>query len=70
MCASVKYHCTVVIQSSGGLSKEQIEQMVNEAEQFAESDKKKKVLIQTSSKSMMGLCNPSAWRLSTGVFDQ
>ena len=48
LCASVKYHGVVVIQSSGGLSKEQIEQMVNEAEQFAESDKQKKVLIQTS----------------------
>jgi len=33
----------VVIQSSGGLSKEQVEQMVNEAQEFAESDKKKKV---------------------------
>ena len=43
--ASMKYHGVVVIQSSGGLSKEQIEKMVNEAEQFAESDKKKKVLI-------------------------
>ena len=40
---SVKYHGVVVIQSSGGLSKEQIEQMVNEAEKFAESDKQKKV---------------------------
>ena len=29
----------IVLQSSGGLSKEQIEQMVHEAEQFAESDK-------------------------------
>lgn len=47
LCANVKYRGVVVIQSSGGLSKEQIEQMVNEAEQFAESDKKKKVLIQT-----------------------
>ena len=33
----------VVIQSSGGLSKEQIEKMVHKAEEYAESDKKKKV---------------------------
>lgn len=36
----------IVIQSSGGLSKEQIEKMVNEAQEFAESDKKKKELIE------------------------
>ena len=40
--------CAVVIQSSGGLSKEQIEQMVNEAQEFAESDKKKKVTSDTT----------------------
>ena len=33
----------VVIQSSGGLSKDEIENMVRNAEQFAEEDKKKKV---------------------------
>merc|ERR1711981_714185 len=37
---------TVVIQSSGGLSKDQIENMVNEAEQFAEADEAKKELIE------------------------
>jgi len=37
----------VVIQSSGGLSKDDIENMVNEAEKFAEEDKKKKDLIET-----------------------
>merc|ERR1711981_467115 len=36
---------SVVIQSSGGLSKDQIENMVNEAEQFAEADKLKRELI-------------------------
>ena len=36
----------IVLQSSGGLSKEKIEQMVHEAEQFAESDKQKKDLIE------------------------
>ena len=33
----------VVIQSSGGLSKDEIENMVRKAEQHAEDDKKKKV---------------------------
>lgn len=33
----------VVIQSSGGLSKDEIENMVREAEKFADSDKQKKV---------------------------
>jgi len=37
----------VVIQSSGGLNKDDIENMVNEAEKFAEEDKKKKDLIET-----------------------
>ena len=36
----------IVLQSSGGLSKEQIEQMVHGAEQFAESDKQKKDLTE------------------------
>ena len=35
----------VVIQSSGGLSKDEIENMVREAEKFADSDKQKKVSI-------------------------
>lgn len=33
----------VVIQSSGGLSKDDIENMVKNAERYAEEDKKKKV---------------------------
>ena len=36
----------IVLQSSGGLSTEQVEQMVHEAEQFSESDKQKKDLIE------------------------
>ena len=34
---------SVVIQSSGGLSKDQIENMIKNAEQYAEEDKKRKV---------------------------
>ena len=34
---------TVVIQSSGGLSKDEIENMVRNAERHAEDDRKKKV---------------------------
>ena len=37
----------VVIQSSGGLSKDYIENMVNQAEKFAEEDKKKKEMVET-----------------------
>lgn len=37
----------IVIQSSGGLSKDDIENMVRQAEQFAESDKKKKEIVET-----------------------
>jgi len=37
---------SVVIQSSGGLSKDDIENMVRNAERHAEDDKKKKVLWQ------------------------
>ena len=36
----------IVLQSSGGLSTEKVEQMAHEAEQFAESDKQKKDLIE------------------------
>ncbi|KAI3387815.1 hypothetical protein SNEBB_009701 [Seison nebaliae] len=36
----------IVIQSSGGLSKDEIENMVRESEKFAEEDKKKKELIE------------------------
>lgn len=37
---------TVVIQSSGGLSKEEIENMVKRAEQYAEEDRKKKEVVE------------------------
>merc|ERR1719370_2563481 len=37
----------IVIQSSGGLSKDDIENMVNQAEKFAEEDKKKKEMVET-----------------------
>lgn len=37
----------VVIQSSGGLSKDDIENMVNEAEKYAEDDKKRKEMVET-----------------------
>merc|ERR1711965_1245120 len=37
----------IVIQSSGGLSKDDIENMVNQAESFAEEDKKKKEMVET-----------------------
>merc|ERR1719318_493170 len=37
----------IVIQSSGGLNKDQIENMVREAESFAEEDKKKKEMVET-----------------------
>nr|AKB96210.1 heat shock protein cognate 5 [Cherax destructor]WLO59331.1 heat shock protein 70 [Cherax destructor] len=36
----------IVIQSSGGLSKEEIENMVKKAEQYAEEDKKKKEVVE------------------------
>ena len=39
--------CLVVIQSSGGLSKDDIENMVQQAEKFAEEDKKKKEMVET-----------------------
>lgn len=35
----------VVIQSSGGLSKDEIENMVKDAEKYAEEDQKKKVFF-------------------------
>jgi len=37
----------IVIQSSGGLSKDDIENMVREAEKFAEEDKKNKEMVET-----------------------
>ena len=36
----------VVIQSSGGLSKDEIENMIKKAEQYAEEDKKRKDVIE------------------------
>lgn len=36
---------SVVIQSSGGLSKDEIENMVREAEKYADSDRQKKVSV-------------------------
>lgn len=41
------YLFSVVIQSSGGLSKDDIENMVREAEKFAEEDKKNKEMVET-----------------------
>lgn len=37
---------TVVIQSSGGLSKDEIENMIKNAEQYAQADKQKKDRIE------------------------
>jgi molecular chaperone DnaK len=36
----------VVIQSSGGLSKDEIENMIKKAEQYSEEDKKRKDVIE------------------------
>lgn len=41
-----QYTCTVVIQSSGGLSKDEIENMIKNAEQYAEEDKKRKEVVE------------------------
>ncbi|XP_065645030.1 stress-70 protein, mitochondrial isoform X2 [Hydra vulgaris] len=41
----------IVIQSSGGLSKEDIEKMVRQAEQFAEEDKRKKEIVETANQA-------------------
>ena len=38
--------CVVVIQSSGGLSKDEIENMVTDAEKYADEDQKRKVRLQ------------------------
>ena len=40
-----KFSSLVVIQSSGGLSKDEIENMVKDAEKYAEEDQKRKVKI-------------------------
>merc|ERR1719334_2565716 len=41
----------IVIQSSGGLSKDDIENMVKNAEQYAEEDKKKKAIVEAVNKA-------------------
>ena len=38
---------SIVIQSSGGLSEDEIQKMIHESESFADSDKKKKEMIET-----------------------
>lgn len=43
---TLPFHCAVVIQSSGGLSKDEIENMVKNAEQYAATDKLKKERIE------------------------
>ena len=40
------YYFSVVIQSSGGLSKDEIENMVKNAEKYAAEDQKRKVCIE------------------------
>lgn len=44
--ATVAVVCVVVIQSSGGLSKDEIENMVRNAEKHAEEDKRKKEAVE------------------------
>jgi len=46
---------SVIIQSSGGLSKDQIENMVRESEQFAEQDTKKRELIDERNRAESGI---------------
>jgi len=46
---------SVIIQSSGGLSKDQIENMVRESEQFAEQDSKKRELIDERNRAESGI---------------
>merc|ERR1711937_388518 len=41
----------IVIQSSGGLSKDDIENMVKNAEKYAEEDKKKKAIVEAVTKA-------------------
>jgi len=42
----IRFFITVVIQSSGGLSKDEIENMVKNAEQYARADKVKKERVE------------------------
>ena len=51
-------YSSVVIQSSGGLSKDDIENMVKEAEKFAEEDRQRKVNVFTP-------LNTILWKNST-----
>merc|ERR1711881_110220 len=46
---------SIVIQSSGGLSNDQIENMVKDAEQFAEADKVKRELIDERNRAEAGI---------------
>jgi len=46
---------SIVIQSSGGLSNDQIEDMVRESEKFAEEDKKKRELIDERNRAEAGI---------------
>merc|ERR1712048_1307834 len=46
---------SIVIQSSGGLSNDQIENMVKEAEQFADADKEKRELIDERNRAEAGI---------------
>lgn len=52
MTRSIKISCIIVaIQSSGGLSKDDIENMIKESEKFAEKDKQRRELIEEINKA-------------------
>merc|ERR1712174_70584 len=51
---------SIVIQSSGGLSNDQIENMVKEAEQFADADKEKRELIDERNRAEAGIFDTEA----------
>merc|ERR1712151_1374090 len=51
---------SIVIQSSGGLSNDQIENMVKEAEQFADQDKEKRELIDERNRAEAGIFDTEA----------
>merc|ERR1712113_391484 len=51
---------SIVIQSSGGLSNDQIENMVKEAEQFAVQDKEKRELIDERNRAEAGIFDTEA----------
>jgi len=48
VCANSDREQSIRIQSSGGLSEDQIQQMVKDAEAHAENDKKRKEMIEVS----------------------